>query len=57
MRCRISKGLKVHDLLSYMPARKMCVYLHLTVSGYYPVNRLVQIQIHGYIHYPDNKNY
>ena len=26
-----------------------------TISGYYPVNRLVKIQIYGYMRYPDSK--
>jgi len=29
----------------------------LTISGYYPVNWLVKMQISGYIHHLDSKNY
>jgi len=29
----------------------------LTISGYYPVNRLVKTQISGYIRYPDSTNW
>jgi len=31
--------------------------IFLTISRYYLVNWLDKIQIHGYIHYPDIKNY
>ena len=35
--------------------RKSCEINYLTISGYYPVNRLAKLQISGYIRYPDSK--
>jgi len=29
----------------------------VSLSSYYPVDRLAKFQIYGYIRYPDSKNY
>ena len=38
-------------------SRKFLEIICLTISGYYPANRLAKIQILGYICYPNSKNY
>jgi len=43
-----------HDLKS---SRKSCGTNSLTVSGYYPVDRLPKIEIYEHISYPDGKSY
>jgi len=48
---------KLFHEFTFNLSRKSREINYLTISGYYPDNRLAKIQISGHIRYPDSKKY